>query len=58
MLKIVCSRCGEDAAPEVINVLSGRRYEILCKRCGTKFMVDAKVSGAEKSKENPSNLQK
>ncbi len=53
MLKIICSTCKKDAILEVVNFLPRRRYEFICKRCGTKFVVDMEESGHQKEAESP-----
>ncbi len=52
MVKIICSTCKKDAILEVVNFLPKRRYEFICKGCGTKFVVDSQESGRQKEGES------
>ena len=53
MMEIICPKCRKDVIIDSINVLPGRRYEIRCKTCGTKFVVDAEKPDREKETKLP-----
>ena len=50
MLEFICPKCGKDTIPEILSVLPRRQYEILCKRCRTKFIVREEKAGAQSTK--------